>query len=687
MVLGLALLIAQSPAMAVEPSPDLVVPSMAAPQALERLGEAVGETLTTDATLRDEFLVFRIREVNGRETMADVAEALDAVWERTEQGWRLTRTAEQERAIERAKRNLKYETLSEELRPLVTGVRSAADLDEIYRQMESKNEADWQNPEFQERMRRLSEQLPEARMAKRLVASVGVEPLLQVVPGETRVFALDPTPMQYALPPEVATVFSESTEEIANVALTDAKTGYDPFQRGEPALYLLKLSSMFPGVFQAQVEGFTGQGERVFTHSESIGDGSFGMRFGSGRDERFADLDLDLDSLKEWAVTLWPSPLYGSAAEVSGLPQVENLDERKAQAKASILTGKGPDYMTKPISDMLLSASEQLDRDLIAVVPPASFMLMGFSASPTDDVAIDPARMFDLIQAMSSRLEITENLISFDETRPQMTIDFSLDRSLMRDLLKLEGAENGLTLDLQAAIHAKHDIDQLDQASFAVAAGLSDGDAFRSMELMSGNRYLLQFYGGLSGRQRQQARTEAGLGLTYGQLNGDLRAALDKMVFWEGLRLRLADRDSFGAGHSDLLAEPTVLFGNGIPRGLQIRVVVSEQEQVMGLAKAGFTRPVQPRDIAFGELSPYAQTYESFRWGLTERLMLVVSYEGWHGETSHGATTVIQGRPEMTLEQLPEGFLRELAEARQRYRENPPFRHEGVGVGKPPQKP
>ncbi|MFW5697870.1 MAG: hypothetical protein ACOCX1_04860, partial [Fimbriimonadaceae bacterium] len=430
MVLSLALLVAQT--VAPSPEPDLVVPSMSAPQALERLGEAVGETLTTDATFRDEFLIFRIKEVNGRETMAEVAEALDAVWERTEQGWRLTRNAQQKRRIEEARLEVFTKGLEESFSELEPGVRTAAELQQVYDELrEAQENANWQSAEYRDRMLRLQAQTPEARLIARLAQAVGTDAFTQFLPGERRVYALNPTPVQYGLPASAAQAIELAKAELENMLLVERHGAMRGWRRGNvaPELFLFGLSSPVSGLFEATLMQFDANGSKLGSHTEQLANAFLWSPTG-GVDQRFEGIEIDADHLRSWAMKI----LQGGIVRINEGPESEEdrseLTRLRNEARQQIIENSGPDVLTEPTSYLLLQAAQQLGRDLISVVPSQGsfFLVAGTFADLGSDANGTSEALYNLLQTTTYEIEITEDWISFDETNPQVSAFFPLKR-------------------------------------------------------------------------------------------------------------------------------------------------------------------------------------------------------------------------------------------------------------------
>lgn len=194
---------------------DFDAPGETLGRAIERLGAQIGQRLYVTANIRDEVVVIHVSDVDQNELLTKIAAVANAEWRSTPSGLVLERTPVRERELKEKSIALRASKVEEYLRQfdkeigasfttdqataIANGIVEAAKRGEV-----SPVSAD---------QRALWNRGPTARLAHRLLRTVALAELVDIPFAGRRVFALEPTKLQYPLGPGAKGAFAQFVEE------------------------------------------------------------------------------------------------------------------------------------------------------------------------------------------------------------------------------------------------------------------------------------------------------------------------------------------------------------------------------------------------------------------------------------------------------------------------------------------
>jgi hypothetical protein len=180
---------------------DFDAPGETLGRAIERLGAQIGERLYVTANIRDEVVVIHVTDVDQKDLLAKIAEVANAEWRSTPSGMVLERTPIRERALRERSIALRASKVEEYLRQFDKEIAAPFTSDQALAIANGIVEAAKQGElsPYSPAQHSLWNRGPTARLAHRLLRTVPLADLVDLPFAGRRVFAVDPTKLQYRL--------------------------------------------------------------------------------------------------------------------------------------------------------------------------------------------------------------------------------------------------------------------------------------------------------------------------------------------------------------------------------------------------------------------------------------------------------------------------------------------------------
>ncbi|MFW5697869.1 MAG: hypothetical protein ACOCX1_04855, partial [Fimbriimonadaceae bacterium] len=567
---------------------------------------------------RDHALALRLKDLEPREAMSMVAESLDAVWEQVGDGWRLTRLASVENDLARERQRALAariaESLAERDEPEVfDSARAEQVTQEIIELVEQAREG---NRENWRQLRDVFQTLPSENLAFNIAKALGPERLAEVGSGGRIVYSLNPTRAQEALPAPVRRILNNLADQLnaQRQAFQDAfgNRGFS-FDTNEPIQdVLVVLVSEEPGTIELEVRIYDTNGSEILDDDINVGDA-----------EEFFEVE-EYEPVSGISGNVEPSDRLTRWLNGFNFDPETSLGSMR-EMQVDLLTPGAPDPLTAGPSEILLQAAVANDRNLVALIPDVS--LFWVRAVDADQVAAGELTLADGLGwlGVQGELAFTEDTLVYRPARDSYLGQYSVNRPTLRYLVSVLQEQRLPTLDDVAQVADNFDnAIELELTLFLASGFLGAENLF---DIDEDELALLKFYNSMDTIQRQAARSREGALLNARALNIGQQNALEEMIYGPyPIDFDLSrDVASRRARRDGLATEPTVLFGNGIPADLQVRVRVETDAQLVGLSQGSeFAAPLSTRRLAWQMERPgnVDQVFDRFLIGQEEELSL-----------------------------------------------------------------
>jgi hypothetical protein len=535
-------------------------------RALSELSTSSGVQLEATPQTANDVVVIRVKDAPLSAVMKQLAACINAEWERTNSGYRLTRPQRLEVEEQRRELQATAAAFAKHLKNRAAALEKQGgfdeakarnlnmQLDDFYRRSDPYNPgSNW------EQYSSISEKMPAARMAARI--ALAMDPMvLASIPAEQRVvFSSSPTKMQQKLPAQALATLSTFVKEQA-VWAEEMKRN-PPVQsnwyiggatsvEAAPAKVLVSVTRYGRNA-QVQVNIYDAKGMMITSAGSSL---SVDWRAMMKEANDAAQRDTGKAEIKYSPLTLKLRSFFG--------PQPDSkAPEMDAELREAILHPESRDPLSFGTSEGLIGVGEIRGENVIASVPDALISGNYWSSEMKSPSAF--------LASMRSYLMDYEEADGWLVVRP---IDAAtarksrLDRRALGNFLRNTAKNGSATLEENAAyalsIRVGHNDVLTPSMLRLVSADTSAVNYFGTLDV-------LRLYGTLSASQRQELLSPAGMSLR--RLTPQQRGYVEYLAYSNEYSVQFQPREAPQDSESQMIywngimREPTESLPNGIP--------------------------------------------------------------------------------------------------------------------------
>jgi hypothetical protein len=643
---SLALVAPLSRAQDVSQKVTFSAPAARASVLLKRLGEQTGIPLETSPQTKDEVLLLRVKDVPLKEILDRIAQVADADWKPEGGGFRLTRPSEKANAAARAE-------LDERMASIERGLRGAlerqaklpawtdAEAERLAENHRAQREAIGRG-EGAVRLPATSaasaESAPGTRVLVSLVGAIGAKALATIGPNERRVYALNPTRMQRALPANSARLlqtFVQQQKQYADAygkrqndndgsVMIISSMGGPEMGSGDPSL----------GIGQALLI-FTRNGERLRvsmtvadTRGESIANSSWTVPISGGVPTKVGDEPvIELSPVGAEFAKLVGSTVNGGPIgtrqmvvrmiTTEGGPTV-SFDSTNSEPpvpiseelRTRLLRPEEYDPQTLIVGEALSKAAEQTGKNLIASLPDSAIIPLARRFA-TEKVTA-PTLLGSMGFAAGLRVTPSDAWIQVAPRYPVTARYERIDRPALGRLARILQDRGFARLNDLAAL-AVAQAKPVSPADFdGNALRLINAGAAQSAVATLGDVNTLRLYASLT--PAQQSILANGGSIPFAQLTGPQRSAIANDVFMSSDGPMIGEGPSGRVGPAVAVArfgifgnvksERTQILPEGVPANAAISLKTERQPVAFGTnSKTGASGIVTSNGLASARLA------------------------------------------------------------------------------------
>lgn len=569
---------------------------------LPELGKAIGKNLLASPAVANEILLLRLKDVPEQEALDRIAKVTNATWSPETGGLRLVRTSVQAREMERTQNAEKMEAARRALAKQAERVAKmeAWDAAGARRLGESLEEArkamgdDYDHAKYQH-LQSLDSRTPIVRLTHRVAALLDPVALGQLEPGKRIVFSSSPNRLQRPLPSAAirwVTDFLREQETWASATegLFNTQTGFG----GDGMYFNRRIASVAKMLVVVERNDYDTGGSfnvRVVlgnAKGKTVGRSSISL---SAESRTPQDMEALMKPDGEpYKITFSPD----SEAILDRFMRMEPSQERQQKPlsdalKAKLLQPERFDPLSFATSEVLLQASEQEKRNLVANLPDSALSISYFAGRTKSG----PTQLRRLSRDMGLKIEDAPGWMMIQPSDPMVG---RIDRRALGEFTRTVVARGRSTLEERAAFALGLPDDTPSSWIAFSLVSLVTGQ-FEMMEL--GEMPMLRFYALMTPQQR--AAIAAKQPIPFRMLTPAQTALVLDMVYHGDEWALNVERphepsDDMEMYFSDgLESEPTEVLSNGFSPDAY--VLITE-------GKNAIVQPTQKEGLGYGPASP-----------------------------------------------------------------------------------
>lgn len=672
------------------------------------LAKQSGLNLVCDPVVSTEPIVADFKDQPVEDVLARLADLIGAEWKISDRERRLTRSSELKARQEREDRQKMAEIWRGLLEQTLKEVEALPKFDEkeAERMVNRNRLAELNAQQWSAEAIYLATSNPVARYSARLLSLIGPETISRMAVGERIVFSDLPTPMQRQLPlrakAEIDTLKSQATIMVAakervfnpqrpfsNIGgMADVGPG-DPDQYGKTLVAVGRTSALRISYLVVMVDR---EGKRLLGGSGQLPDAGRIMSGAYSHRGKTLEVSEEVRAFAKLQSEAGVAMAMGSALTLPDGTKI-NMSHWVPQSEVDGVRqdrGLGK-YLADPVQhDPLgfvfgrlirqVAGSEQ--RSLLATAPDIALFPLAQSVSfrgvsTTDDLIefLTQSHVPASIRTPHAQVEKKAGWLIVKPALPSVARNERFNRESARDLIRAIRAKKCATLTDAVRYISRRPVAPSIRSIDRILIGHADPSVDRS-----GVESLLQtpidFIAGIGPSGWGSLE---GPGTTYGRLPPGLKNLATQWVYWSD-SLQRASQDPPGFSRGSLLSnEPTETLPNGIPGDAPVRLDVKEIAAVIAHSTTGHRFNLSVYSLAWfytmsssmpsGMAEPggeYPQRVYDLYLPATQRLytITILLPGGIKVSKMLVETIPLQEAKEVKREQLPQAYLKAIAEAK-----------------------
>ncbi len=609
---------------------SLTIQATTATQALIELGNAAHVSLTTSPQTAGEIITLRLKDVPLQEAMHKIALATNASWKQEGEGFRLVRTADQQRA-ERdtefkqdvAKMKLAIQKRALDLAKLKPWNGQEGDLlaTRLQALIKSFNPTATSQAFFTQASQ-LSQQAPIGRALTKIMTMLDAKELAALPDRYRAVWSSNPTAMQRPLPSGIADIVDQflanqaewvSTLQKFHVAAPNIRgTTYwvgdfgDFQETNNSSKITIVLLTAYKwsraSALNFELSCYDAKGKKVCHAQTSLA----------------SETQSYLDAMKDTAVPAGEKPIVTEPLGIALLDSIPRGNVKPTRVKSREVMEK----LTHPeafdplrflLSPSLIQAAEIKGLNMVACIPDNAF----YSAIMGTAKEITVEKYLQRLAYFNTTVEKSDGWMVVSPSRPSETRENRADRKELGRYVRRIASGEPLSIDEHAAF-ALSLPDTQSNFLPSLLAGI-----WNAMSPGYFDPNMLRLYGTLTTEQRNQMQRG---GLTFGALGEKQLEYVNRMVYGANSTLQFTPQQSQQSGGSQidwdlfyngLMHESTESLPTGIPEKGFIKLVANTSYVVMATEHIGanMVMPNRTMDASTLAWQKYSQDHhELFPW-------------------------------------------------------------------------
>ncbi|HTQ09802.1 MAG TPA: hypothetical protein VMI31_07000, partial [Fimbriimonadaceae bacterium] len=606
--IAVSLVLGQSSDPALDVKVSLTNPGAPAPEVVEQLGKAAHARLFAPKAFWSDILAVRVKDVPLRIVLAKIGDLTAADWEKTSEGYTLTRSTPKLRAEEKAELDAQTQVFQKAIDDAKAKVAKlekwnedtaksvALEIRGIRQPTPNSNGVFVIGQNAWQKMRDLNARSPSGRALTRIEATLDAKELAQLPLDYRIVFSDQPTPMQRALPQAALAALQSIVDEqnvwsdVLQTVLPEGPSSFpisgstDAFHSapGKALFAITKTRQM--GSVGANVELMISDRKGTVVIRDSDGMGVSREMGASGAPKPAATEPTLAQSPFEQAVTKLRSD-RNRFMQRQVPPEVADM----------LLHPERIEPLSLSAGDSLVKIADAENLDMVADIPDEA-MFMGSFPSGWKKTAGSVLGMVGYI----CNIDRPDGWLIVSPRMPNTERAERVDRAVIGDYVRAVYAKGSATLD-ESAAYATHSTGPVYQSIGSLIASLLCQTGYADANT-------LRFYGDLDPDQRRMLAT--GRGLLFSRLNGAAQEAVEKMVFGPNSNLQFRQQpgrfnvDQANSFYNGISSEATEALPRGIPANSMItmtqsvdRIIIAPPHVIDGGMMMG-SQDMSPQGVA-----------------------------------------------------------------------------------------